>query len=71
MPVDFNASPDATDAPRVQLQQIFDAPLQRAAQKLLELGGVSELRVLQNGRVVTGIAGDRQRVYFGTSARMR
>jgi superfamily II DNA or RNA helicase len=41
----------------------FDAPLRRAAQQLIDLGGVSDVRVLQNGRVVTGIAGDRQRVY--------
>jgi len=45
------------------LQQIFDAPLHRAAQRLIDLGGVSDVRVLQGGRVVTGIAGGRQRVY--------
>src|SRR5260370_37525341 len=63
MPIDFDASPDAAAAPRVQLQRTFDAPLRRAAQQLIDLGGVSDVRVLQNGRVVTGIAGDRQRVY--------
>jgi superfamily II DNA or RNA helicase len=63
MPIDFDASPDAAAAPRAQLQRIFDAPLRRAAQQLIDVGGVSDVRVLQNGRVVTGIAGDRQRVY--------
>src|ERR1700722_19219645 len=61
MPIDIDASPDA--APLAHLPQIFDAPLHRAAQQLIDLGGVSEVRVLQGGRVVTGIAGDRQRVY--------
>jgi superfamily II DNA or RNA helicase len=42
---------------------MFDAPLHRAAQELIDLGAVSDVRILQNGRVVTGIAGDRQRVY--------
>jgi superfamily II DNA or RNA helicase len=64
MPIDFDASHDAAAAPRAQLQGIFDAPLRRAAQQLIDLGGVSDVRVLQNGRVVTGIAGDRQRVYI-------
>ena len=41
---------------------IFEAPLLHAAQQLIDLGGVSGVRVLQGGRVVTGIAGDR-RVY--------
>src|SRR5467141_3639627 len=62
MPRDFDASRDAA-APLAQLQSIFDAPLHRAAQQLIDLGRVSDVRVLQNGRVVTGIAGDRQRVY--------
>src|SRR3979411_691868 len=63
MPIDSDASRDAAAAPLAQLQRIFDAPLYGAAQQLIDLGGVSEVRVLQNGRVVTGIAGDRQRVY--------
>jgi superfamily II DNA or RNA helicase len=63
MPIDFDASPDAAAAPRAQPHKTFDAPLRRAAQQLIDLGGVSDVRVLQNGRVVTGIAGDRQRVY--------
>jgi superfamily II DNA or RNA helicase len=63
MPIDFEASPDAAAAPSAQLQKIFDAPLRRAAQQLIDLGAVSDVRILQNGRVVTGIAGDRQRVY--------
>src|SRR6266849_2212090 len=62
MPIDFDASRDAA-APLAQLKRIFDAPLYGAAQQLIDLGGVSDVRVLQNGRVVTGIAGDRQRVY--------
>jgi superfamily II DNA or RNA helicase len=64
MPIDFNASLDAAAAPHAQLQRIFDAPLRRAAQQLIDHGGVSDVRILQNGRVVTGIAGDRQRVYI-------
>src|SRR5713226_2200135 len=63
MPIDFDASRDAAVPPLAQLQRIFDAPLHRAAQQLIDLGGVSDVRILQNGRVVTGIAGDRQRVY--------
>jgi superfamily II DNA or RNA helicase len=61
MPIDIDASSDTT--PLAHLQQVFDAPLHRAAQQLIDLGGVSDVRVLQGGRVVTGIAGDRQRVY--------
>ncbi len=64
MPIDFDASLDAAATPRAQLQRIFDAPLRRAAQQLIDHGGVSDVRVLQNGRVVTEIAGDRQRVYI-------
>jgi superfamily II DNA or RNA helicase len=63
MPINFEASCDAVAAPSAQLQKIFDAPLHRAAQELIDLGAVSDVRILQNGRVVTGIAGDRQRVY--------
>src|ERR1700674_155151 len=61
MPTDIDASSDA--APLAHARPIFDAPLRRAAQQLIDLGGVSDVRVLQGGRVVTGIAGDRQRVY--------
>jgi superfamily II DNA or RNA helicase len=63
MPIDFDASRDTAVPPLAQLQRIFDPPLHRAAQQLIDLGEVSDVRVLQNGRVVTGIAGDRQRVY--------
>jgi superfamily II DNA or RNA helicase len=38
--------------------------LRRAAQQLIDLGKVSDVRVLQNGRVITGIAADGQRVYI-------
>src|SRR3979490_92687 len=62
MPINFDAPLDIA-APLAQLPRIFDTPLRRAAQQLIDLGGVSDVRVLQNGRVVTGIAGDRQRVY--------
>jgi superfamily II DNA or RNA helicase len=61
MPIDIDASRDGT--PLAHARQIFDASLHRAAQQLIDLGGVSDVRVLQGGRVVTGIAGDRQRVY--------
>src|SRR3981189_709444 len=63
MPIDSDASRDAAAAPLAQLQRIFDAPLYGAAQQLIDLGGGCDVRVLQNGRVVTGIAGDKQRVY--------
>jgi superfamily II DNA or RNA helicase len=63
MPVNL-ASDDATAEPLASLQNTFDAPLYRAARQLIEAGGVSDVRVLQDGRVVTGIAGDRQRVYL-------
>ena len=53
MPIDSDASRDAAAAPLAQLQGIFDASLHRAAQQLIDLGGVSDVRVLQNGRVVT------------------
>src|SRR3984885_3127718 len=62
MPIDIDASSD-TATPLAHVQQIFDAPLHRAAQQLIDLGRVSDVRVLQGGRVVTGVAGDRQRVY--------
>ena len=60
MPIDIDASIDATHLAHLHL----DAPLHRAAQQLIDHGGVSDVRVLQGGRVVTGIAGDRQRVYI-------
>src|SRR5580700_10176010 len=63
MPVDLDSAGDAAAAPLAQLQRIFDAPLHDSAQQLIDGGGVSDVRILQNGRVVTGIAGDRQRVY--------
>ena len=60
MPIDTDASIDGP--PLAHPHTIFEAPLLRAAQQLIDLGGVSDVRVLQGGRVVTGIAGDR-RVY--------
>jgi hypothetical protein len=57
--MNLDTSRDAA-APRAELQRIFDAPLRRAAQQLIDLGGVSDARILQNGRVVTGIAGERK-----------
>ena len=63
MQIDFDAPRDAAAPPLAQLQRIFSPPLHRAAQQLIDFGEVSDVRVLQNGRVVTGIAGDRQRVY--------
>ena len=36
----------------------FDAHVQTAARRLLDAGCISDVRVLQNGRVVTGIAGE-------------
>jgi superfamily II DNA or RNA helicase len=62
MPIDLEA-PDDAAAPNAPLHSIFDPPLHRAAQQLIDLGAVSDVRILQQGRVVTGFAGDRQRVY--------
>jgi hypothetical protein len=42
MPIDLDGSRDAAAAPLAQLQRIFDAPLHRAAQQLIDLGGVSD-----------------------------
>jgi hypothetical protein len=50
MPIDIDASGDAAATPLAQLRTIFDAPLQRAAQQLIDLGAVSDVRILQNGR---------------------
>ena len=62
--MDSDASRDAAVDLRAQLQRLFDAPLRRAAQHLIDIGAVSDVRVLQSGLVVTGIVGDRQRVYI-------
>ena len=62
MPIDIDAATDAAAAP-APLQGVFEAALYCAAQQLIDRGGVSEVRVLQNGRVVTGFAANRQRVY--------
>jgi len=61
MPNDSAASGDA--ASLALWKQLFGAPLIQAAQTLIDGGGVSNVRVLQNGRVITGIAGTAQRVY--------
>jgi hypothetical protein len=44
-------------APLTQLQRVFDARLYGAAARLVDTGCVFDVRILQNGRVVTGIAG--------------
>jgi len=61
MPNDSAASGDATSL--ALWNQLFGAPLVEAAQTLIDGGGVSNVRVLQNGRIITGIAGNAQRVY--------
>ena len=59
-----NDSAAAGDAASLALwKHLFGAPLIQAAQTLIDGGGVSNVRVLQNGRVITGIAGNGQRVY--------
>ena len=60
MPNDPAASGDA--ASHAPWNHLFGAPLVQAARTLIDASGVSQLRVLQNGRVVTGIA-NGQRVY--------
>ena len=61
---DTTADPLDAAAPSHPLQTFFDAALRRAAQQLIDRGDVSDVRVLQDGRVVTGVAGGRQRVYI-------
>jgi hypothetical protein len=61
MPNDSAASGDA--ASLALWKHLFGAPLMQAARTLIDGGGVSNVRVLQNGRVITGIAGNAQRVY--------
>ena len=60
MPNDSASSGDA--ASHAPWNHLFGAPLVQAARTLIDAGGVSQLRVLQNGRVITGIA-HGQRVY--------
>jgi superfamily II DNA or RNA helicase len=60
MPNDSAASGDATS--HLLWNHLFGAPLVRAARALIDAGGLSQHRVLQNGRVMTGIA-QGQRVY--------
>jgi superfamily II DNA or RNA helicase len=59
-----DAAQDTDAAPNDPLRSVFEAPLHRAAQQLIDRGEVSDVRVLQDGRVVTGVAGGRQRVYI-------
>jgi len=40
----------------LQLRNLFDASLCSAAQRLIDIGAVFDVRVLQGGRVVTGVA---------------
>jgi superfamily II DNA or RNA helicase len=60
MPNDSAASGDT--ASHALWNHLFGAPLVQAARTLIAAGGVSQHRVLQNGRVMTGIA-HGQRVY--------
>jgi len=56
--------PNDFAAPHALPQGTFDAPLVRAAQELIDMGAVADVRILQTGRVVTGIVGGLQRVYL-------
>jgi superfamily II DNA or RNA helicase len=53
---DNDAASDAAAAHGFQLQKMFDAHLYCAAERLVDAGCVFDVRILQSGRVVTGIA---------------
>jgi superfamily II DNA or RNA helicase len=63
MPNDPATAGDAADASLAQWQLFFGPSLVQAARTLIDSGGVSQVRVLQNGRIITGVAGSGQRVY--------
>lgn len=56
-------SGDAAAASLDHWKPLFGATLARAAQTLIDNGAVSQLRVLQNGRIITGLVDNVQRVY--------
>ncbi|HMN46095.1 MAG TPA: DEAD/DEAH box helicase [Povalibacter sp.] len=51
-----------------RLRVLLGEPLAGAAQQLIDAGHVSKVRVLQDGGVVTGVAGNNARVYVQYSA---
>jgi hypothetical protein len=53
---DNDTTSDAAAAHAIQLQKVFDARLYDAAHRLVDEGCVFDVRILQSGRVVTGIA---------------
>src|ERR1700687_5470536 len=59
MPKDIAAPAPSGEAAAslAHLQKLFAAPLYSAAQRLIDSGGVFDVRVLQGGRVVTGVGG--------------
>jgi superfamily II DNA or RNA helicase len=54
---DNDAASDAAAAPLTRLRKLFEASLYTAAERLVDAGCVFDVRILQSGRVVTGIAG--------------
>ena len=56
-PLDSAQAHDSSATTLAQLQSLFNGQLHCAAQRLIDSGLVSDVRVLQMGRVVTGIAG--------------
>jgi superfamily II DNA or RNA helicase len=53
---DNDAAGGAAASPLAQLQKIFDVLLYSAAEQLADAGCVADVRILQGGRVVTGVA---------------
>jgi hypothetical protein len=53
---DNDAAGDAAAAHRIQLRKMFDNRLYSAAEQLVDAGCVFDVRILQSGRVITGIA---------------
>src|SRR6202789_3399556 len=54
---DIDASTDAAAALLIQLRKFFDTQQYATAQRLVDIGCVSDVRILQGGSVVTGITG--------------
>jgi superfamily II DNA or RNA helicase len=54
---DIDASTDAAAVLLIQLRKFFDTQQYAAAQRLVDIGRVSDVRILQGGSVVTGITG--------------
>ena len=54
---DIDASTDGAAVLLIRLRKFFDAQQYATAQRLVDIGRVSNVRILQGGRVITGITG--------------